>query len=298
MKNKYTYLFGLVEAINCNPNWDPNDSNFPRITPFNWDYKLEISPYSIKRKMRNAWSDAWLKVILWEQSRSKTIKSAYADAFKEYWIEASKKWDEVNLDKLTENIVMEYIDVVFWIYRDMKVKWLDDELFNLIKKQQLVISEAKSLNTVWHKLDTFRKTLTTHYVSDNTKNEQAGWMWSYNIVDYALFPIVMSSQVEYEKADKILEWFIDGFNNNMTATKNFNVFNWLIVTSNIPLKKSFIIAKNPAIDGDKLELEVSEKAKGIIVSWIEYIEWRWYKNFENKDLYELLVEYVTLYNNK
>ena len=28
MNNKYTYLFWLVESINCNPNWDPNDAFF------------------------------------------------------------------------------------------------------------------------------------------------------------------------------------------------------------------------------------------------------------------------------
>jgi hypothetical protein len=56
----------------------------------------------------------------------------------------------------------------------MKVKGIDDELFKLIKKQQLVVSETKSLNNVQHKLDTFRKTLTTHFVSDSSKNEQAG----------------------------------------------------------------------------------------------------------------------------
>lgn len=297
MNNKYTYLFWLVEAINCNPNGDPNDTNFPRVTPFNWDVKLEISPYAIKRKMRNAWSDLWLNVILDEKSRSKTIKQAYWEAFKTFGAKISTKWDEVDLSWLTNAVIDEYIDIVFWIYRDMKVKWIDDDLFKLIKKQQLVISETKSLNTVWHKLDSFRKTLTTHFVSDTSKNDQAWGMWSYNIVDYALFPIVMSSQVEYKSNDNILKWFVNGFNHNMTATKNFNVFSSLILNSDIPLKKSFITTENASIDGNNLILNVSEKAKGIIVSWKEYIEWKWYNDFTDKDLYEILTNYTTLYNN-
>jgi len=52
----------------------------------------------------------------------------------------------------------------------------------------------------------------------------------------------------------------------MTATKNFNVFSSLILNSDIPLKKSFITTENASIDGNNLILNVSEKAKGIIVS--------------------------------
>jgi len=292
---KYTYLFGLVEAINCNPNGNPDDDNFPRIVSYNWDYKLELSPYSIKRKMRNAWSDLGLKVILDEKYRSKTIKTAYAEAFKEYGSKLSKKWDEVDLSWLTEDIIEEYVDIVFWIYRDMKVKNIPDELFLKIKKQQLVVSEAQSLNLVWHKLDEFRKGLTSHFTSDNTKNEQAWWMWTYNSIDYALFPIVMSSQVEYKNLENILKGFVNGFNHNMTATKNFNVVTWLMVTLDIPLKKSFVYTPNPEVDWPNLELSILDSAKNIKVSGLEYIEGKWYNEIRNEDLYEILKKHINTY---
>jgi hypothetical protein len=45
-------------------------------------------------------------------------------------------------------------------------------------------------------------------------------------------------------------------------------------------------------------LDVSENAKWIIVSWIEFVEWKGYIEFKEKDLYDILKKYTNLYNNK
>lgn len=300
---KYTYLFGLVEAINCNPNWNPDDDNMPRLSMFNWDERLEISPYSVKRKMRNAWSDLWLNVILDRSTRSKTIKAAYANAFKDYaWIKLSSDSSEISwLENLSDDILTKYIDIVFGIYNDWKVKWLPEELFEKIKKEQLVVSNAFSINTVWHKSSTFRKWLTSNFTSDDKKSDGAGGMWNYNSVDYALFPIVLSSQSEYneEIRTNLLKGFVDWFNHNMTATKNFNVFSGLVITSEVPLKKNFINANNPSNDGYKwLDLVVSNLAKGIKVSGKEFTSNGTYQELNNADLFEVLSKYVEAFNNQ
>lgn len=301
MKKNY-YVFALVEAINCNPNWNPSDEDMPRIIPFNWDYKLEISSVSIKRKMRNAWSDMWQKVILDKSLEGKTIPQAYEKAFG-WKYEVPKWWKDKKLD-LSEidliSIFDEYADSVFGLYNDGRVQWIASNVFDYIKQQQLVVSNGYSINNVWHKIETFRKWITSHFISKDWDN--GGWMGENKKVDYALFPIVMNAITNYskEKQMMILKWLVDWFNCNMTSSKNFNVVWAFIVETETSTKRNFVISENPTVDWyNDLKLKITDDAIDVkINNWILYLSWwKWYQEFENETtMKDLLDKYINYFN--
>lgn len=296
MKKNY-YVFALVEAINCNPNWNPSDDDMPRMIPFNGDYKLEISAVSIKRKMRNAWSDMWEKVILDKSLKGKTIPQAYQNAF--WWkFNSDKKLDLSEVDlMLTFDW---YADSVFWLYNDERIQWITSDVFDYIKQQQLVVSNGYSINNVWHKIETFRKGITALYVSKEWG--EWGWMWENKKVDYALFPIILNACTNYtkEKQQLILKWLVDWFNYNMTSSKNFNVVWAFIVETENPTKRNFIISENSSVDWyNDLKLKITEDASDVTIkNWILYLSWwRWYQEFDKEtNMKDLLDKYVNYFN--
>lgn len=291
---KHTYVYALVEALNCNPNGDPSNSNYPRILELSPEVqRLEISSYAIKRKMRYYWERQGEKIILPTiVHNKKTIPEAYKEALgnlvKVGWKTKTDK-EQVDMSELTFENLKEYKDSIFWLFMSGALTGLKPELFDQLKQYSLQIPTTQSFHNYKDISHTFRKANTTHFVSESGNNQ--GSIGSFCEVVYSLFPIVGFSLNSYSTEERrgILDAIYYGFNENTTSSKNYVVKGVIVATTDMYIKKNYLSVNNEKDITKPIEFIISEKADTINLEHCQIIdETGKVKTIENITLREAL----------